>query len=186
MFLLVVLAAAILVALVRGGDLTHLAALPLRWRGLILLGFLIQIVIFSSFWQERGETRGLTQLAYLFSLCLLVVALAANRHIPGMTLLTAGFLLNFVAIAANGGYMPASPSAMQASALTPLRPGEVANNSVGMGPDTRLGFLGDIFAIPKEIFFSNIFSIGDVLIAAGAVYLIQKALVVPRPTSPTA
>jgi hypothetical protein len=186
MFLLVVLAAAILLALARGGSLVNLASLQLHWRGVILLGFLIQVIIFSSFWQDRGETRGWTQIAYFFSLCLLVAALAANRRIPGVTLLTIGFLLNFGAIAANGGHMPASYSAMQSTTLTPLQPGEVSNNSIGMGPDTRLPFLGDIFAIPKEIVFSNIFSVGDVLIAAGAVYLIQKALVVPSRSRPAA
>lgn len=184
MFLLVVLAVAIVVALLRGGNLVHLASVPLRWRGVILSGFLIQVLIFSSFWQDRADTRGWTQFAYLLSLCLLVVALIGNRHIPGMTLLAAGLFLNFAAIAANGGYMPASPTAMQAAALRVLQPGEIANNSIGMGPDTRLGVLGDLFAIPHGIIFANVFSLGDVVIAVGAVYLIQKALVLPRSPTP--
>jgi len=181
--ILVVLAAAIALALLRGGRLGNLAALNIRWRGIIIVGFLIQVLIFSSYWQEKSETRSLTQFAYLASLCLLLVALAANHRIPGMKLITLGFFLNFLAIAVNGGYMPASPAALQMSKLPLLGPGDVSNNSIGMGPDTRLPFLSDIFAIPKEIIFSNVFSVGDVLIAFGAVYLIQKALMTP-PTLP--
>ncbi len=184
MIILVVLAASIAIALLRGGSLGNLATLNIRWRGFILIGFLIQIIIFTPYWQEKSETRSLTQFAYLVSLCLLLVALAANQRIPGMKLITLGFFLNFLAIAANGGYMPASPSAFQMTKLPPLGPGEVSNNSIGMTADTRLPFLGDNFAIPKEFIFSNVFSVGDVLIALGAVYLIQKALVVATPPPP--
>ncbi len=181
MIILVVLIASIVVALLRGGKLGALATLNLRWRGVIILGFLIQVLIFSSFWQNTSETRALTPFAYIASLCLLVVALAANRHIPGVLLIAFGFLLNFIAIAVNGGYMPALYSAMQSTALSPLLPGQVSSNSIGMGADTRLAFLGDIFAIPKQFPFSNVFSIGDILIAIGAVYLIQRVLVVSLP-----
>ena len=181
MIILVVLAVSIIVALLRGGRLGNLATLNLRWRGIIILGFLIQVLIFSSFWQNLSETRALTQYGYIASLCLLVAALAANRHIPGMPLITFGFLLNFITIAVNGGYMPASYSAMQSTALAPLLPAQVSSNSIGMGPETRLAFLGDIFAIPRGIPFSNVFSIGDVLIAIGAVYLIQRVLLLSLP-----
>jgi lipoprotein signal peptidase len=181
MIILAVLIAAIALALLRGGNLGNLATVNLRWRGVIILGFLIQVLIFSSFWQDRRETLALTQFFYLASLCLLVAALAANRHIPGMMLITFGFLLNFIAIAANGGYMPALYSAMQNTTFSPLLPGQVSTNSIGMGPDTRLPFLGDIFAIPRGIPFSNVFSLGDVLIALGTVYLIQRVLVVSPP-----
>ncbi len=180
MFVLVVLVASIAVALLRGGNLGYLGTLNIRWRGVIILGFLIQVLAFSSFWQDNGEMKSLTQFAYFASLCLLLVALAANRHIPGVKLLTFGFLLNFIAIAVNGGYMPASLSALQNTRLPLLQPGQVWSNSIGMGPDTRLAFLGDIFAIPKQVPFSNVFSIGDVLITLGAIYLIQKVLVVPN------
>lgn len=181
MIVLLVLAVSIVVALLRGGRLGNLGLLNIRWRGVIILGFLIQVLIFSPDWQERDATRSVTQFAYLASLCLLVVALAVNYRVPGMKLIAFGFLLNFIAIAANGGYMPASLSALQNTGLAPLQPGQVSNNSIGMGPDTRLPFLGDVFAIPKGFPFSNVFSIGDVLIAMGAVWLIQEALVITPP-----
>ncbi|MBI5648906.1 MAG: DUF5317 family protein [Chloroflexi bacterium] len=47
-----------------------------------------------------------------------------------------------------------------------------------MGLDTQLFFLCDIFAIPKGFIFPNVFSIGDILLTIGAVYLTQKTMVV--------
>jgi hypothetical protein len=94
-----------------------------------------------------------------------------------------GFGLNFLVIARNGGYMPASAEARAFAGLTPLAPGQIDNNSIGMGADTHLPFLSDIFAIPSLLPFANVFSIGDVLIALGAGYLIQKAMP-PHPPAP--
>jgi hypothetical protein len=34
--------------------------------------------------------------------------------------------------------------------------------------DTRLAFLGDIFALPESMPMSNVYSIGDIFIAVGA------------------
>ncbi len=86
-----------------------------------------------------------------------------------------------VAKGLNGGYMPVSPAARALAGLPELVPGQIANNVVGMGPDTQLYFLTDIFAIPKGIPRSNAFSIGDILIAAGAVWLTQRVMVKPTP-----
>ena len=183
MIILVVLALSIVVAFWRGGRFGNLAHLNLRWRGVILAGFLIQVLIFSSFWQDRAETYALTNWGYILSLLVLLVALVYNYRLPGMTVITLGFFLNFVAIALNGGYMPASPMAMQAAGRVVLLPGQMSSNSIGMGPQTILFFLGDVLAIPQGFIFPNVFSIGDIVIAIGAVILTQKGLL-PSPTLP--
>ena len=179
MFILFILAASVIIALIRGGELIRFADLNLRWRGVLLTGFLIQVLIFSSFWQSRPDTKALTQFAYVASLVLLLLALVYNYRIPGMPLLTLGLALNSIAIIANGGYMPASPEALALAGLPPLTPGQISNNSIGMNANIQLFFLTDIFAIPKEFPRSNVFSIGDTLIAVGAVWLTQKAMVKP-------
>ncbi len=185
MFIFIVPLISILIALVRGGKLGYLADLKIRWRGFILIGFLIQVLIYSDFWQGRDDLRAWTQPGYIFSLCLLTVALAVNYRIPGMPLIALGFLLNFVTILANGGYMPASPDAYAVAGFRNLAPGQVYNNSIGMGPATPLFFLGDVFAVPKHIPFHNVFSIGDSIIAIGAAYLLQIVMVrkIPQPAS---
>jgi hypothetical protein len=40
-------------------------------------------------------------------------------------------------------------------------------------PDPRLAFLGDVFAIPRGWPLANVFSVGDVLIAVGAVVAVH-------------
>jgi hypothetical protein len=115
---------------------------------------------------------------------LLLVALVYNYRLPGISVITLGFFFNFIAIALNGGYMPASPTAMEAAGRAVLLPGQISSNSIGMGPETILFFLSDVFAIPRGFIFPNVFSIGDIMIAIGAVILTQKGLV-PSPTQPS-
>lgn len=183
MILLVVLGVSLVFALIRGGKISRFTDLNLRWRGVILIGFLIQVLIFSNFWQDRFDTRALTPSIYLVSMGLLVIALFVNYRIPGMALLTLGLCLNFVAILFNGGYMPASPDALALAGHPALLAGHISNNSIVMGPDTQLFFLCDIFAIPKGFIFPNVFSIGDISIAIGSVYLVQKTMVVSQPSN---
>lgn len=183
MIILLLLIGAILFALVRRGNLMDLGKLQFRATLIILLGFAIQLVVFQKFWQENSETRALTPLAYLVSLLMLLIALTLNRRIPGAKILLFGFLLNFIAIALNGGYMPVSPDARLLSGQHALAPGETENNVVAMGPATRLEFLGDIFAVPKELPLPNVYSVGDLFIAAGAAYLIYNAMTNPVPTT---
>ena len=179
MFIFIVLIGAILIGLARGGSLGNFADLKIAWQPIILLGFLIQVLVFSEAWQANADLKGATPLAYLLSLILLLVALTKNYRVPGMPFILFGFFLNFTAIALNGGHMPASLSALETAGLFSLTPGATNNNSIGMGANTPLWFLCDIFAIPKGFPLPNVFSIGDVLIAIGAVLLIQKVMVQP-------
>jgi hypothetical protein len=98
------------------------------------------------------------------------VFLAANRRVPGMLLTAAGAALNLLAIAANGGVMPASPDALARAGLTG---GEGFENSAALA-DARLAFLGDVFAIPASWPLSNVFSVGDVLIGVGLAWGLHR------------
>ena len=90
----------------------------------------------------------------------------ANRHLPGFWLIGLGGLLNFLAIASNGGTMPASASALATAGLLHEAGGEFVNSTTLGNPN--LAFLGDIFATPAWIPFANVFSLGDVCIVLGA------------------
>ena len=68
--------------------------------------------------------------------------------------------------------MPASPEAI--SAIDPLG-SEGFSNSVVMA-DPALRPLTDIFALPPWVPFTNVFSIGDVLIWIGLVVVIASAM----------
>lgn len=184
MFILVVVLVALAVGLARGGKFANLAGLHIRWRAMIIAGFLLQVLIFSDVWQKRADLNSLTSAVYVLSLALLQIALVANLRLPGLKLITLGFFSNVLVIALNGGYMPSAPDARALAGRVPLQPGQVVSNSIGMGADTRLFFLGDIFALPWPSFLRNVFSIGDVLIALGAFYLIVSAMSSPTPERP--
>lgn len=95
-----------------------------------------------------------------------------NRRVPGLVLLAGGGALNALAIAANGGQMPASPQALQAAGL-PLVTDHFVNS--GVVADPRLAFLGDVFASPAWLPLRNVYSVGDLVILAGAVWVVQRA-----------
>jgi hypothetical protein len=149
-----------------GGELARLGAIRLRWAPLALIGLLIQVILFFGPVAERVGDLGVP--IYVGSTTLVLVVVARNLAVPGLALVAAGAASNLVAIAANGGYMPASPAAMAILGET-VNAG-YSNSSVDASP--ALAPLTDIFALPPFVPFANVFSVGDVLIAAGILVVI--------------
>jgi hypothetical protein len=152
-----------------GGRLSRLLDLQLRFTWMLLVGLLIQVVIISVVpgdgdgWIHRALHLGTYGLGFLW--------LAANPSFPWRWMLTIGGALNFIVIAANGGVMPASESALAGAGE---QVGEAFTNSTAV-EGARLAFLGDIFTVPAWVPFGNVFSIGDVLIVIGGFLMIHAA-----------
>jgi uncharacterized protein DUF5317 len=84
-----------------------------------------------------------------------------------LRLAAVGVSLNTVVIAVNAGHMPQSPEAALAVwGVSQIDPARLQNVSV-MGPETRLGWLGDVFAEPDWLPRRNVVSVGDILLALG-------------------
>ncbi|MGH2450014.1 MAG: DUF5317 family protein [Candidatus Limnocylindria bacterium] len=101
--------------------------------------------------------------AYLLGFAGIVAVAARNFRLPGMTLIAAGSALNLLVIALNGA-MPVDPAALSAAGT--VMPADPLHEP--MDGDTRLGFLGDVIPIPVV---RLVYSVGDVLIAAGGFWL---------------
>jgi hypothetical protein len=117
---------------------------------------------------------------HLASYFLLGAFAIVNRRIIGVPIIALGGLLNFIAISANGGIMPADPDAI-ASLARALPEGEFANSQVLENP--RFLFLGDVFATPASWPLHNVFSIGDGILLVGVFVLVHVACgsrLVPR------
>jgi hypothetical protein len=170
MFILYAVAVGVLLGLLLGGRIGGLAALQLRWSPLIVLGLVAQVALFSSAVASRIGDAGVP--LYVGSTLLVVAAVARNWSIPGMAVVVAGALSNLAAVAANGGYMPASPAALLASGKE--SPVIYSNSSVV--PDPALWPLTDIFALPRGLPLANVFSVGDVLIGVGIALVIILAM----------
>jgi hypothetical protein len=170
MFILYAVVIGFLVGLALGGRPAGLATLQFRFGWLVIVGFAAQIVLFSAPVSERVGSLG--PVLYVASTALVFVALLANVRIAGLPLVALGAACNLAAIVANGGYMPASSAALAAIGKGPIA--GYSNSSVVTDP--VLAPLTDIFALPTWLPFTNVFSIGDVLIAIGIAIAVVAAM----------
>jgi Family of unknown function (DUF5317) len=144
------------------GRLSALADLRFRAPWLALLGIGAQILVISVV--PEGSTW-LHHAAHLLSYGLIAGFVWANRRVPYLWLAAIGGGLNLVAIAANGGVMPADPDAL-ASAGVAQHAGEFANSVAVAQP--HLALPGDVFAVPSSLPVSNVYSVGDVVLVVAA------------------
>ena len=100
-----------------------------------------------------------------------------NHRSAGTLVIGVGGLLNLVAIAANGGVMPATRDALEASGWEPT-PGHFANSALVADPHVQ--FLGDVFATPSWLPVHSVFSVGDVVIVVGFALFLHETCWVGR------
>jgi hypothetical protein len=144
-----------------GGDLRRLTTLRFRWRGLLFAALAVQVLVISVLHLSHDVDVA----AHIASYVLVSGFLVANWRVPGMGVLALGAMLNFIAITANVGVMPASAGALRRAGFD--REYAHFRNSQAL-KHARLPWLGDQFAIPKSWPVHNVFSVGDVLIVLGA------------------
>jgi uncharacterized protein DUF5317 len=164
-----------------GGRLTALADLKLRRPSLAVGAILMQIVVISILPAGNHTVHTAVHIA---SYLLLGAFAFCNRRIIGVPVIALGGLLNFIAITANGGVMPADRKAL-ASLPQVAAKGDFANSQVLAHP--HLQFLGDIFATPASWPVHNVFSIGDLVLFVGVTVLTHAACgsrLVPRRFAP--
>jgi hypothetical protein len=179
LLILACVALALLAAAFTRGRLSRLAAMRWRNRWLLPLALAAQTAVVEIPAMPRTASAVIHVLTYLLA----AAFLWSNRHVKGLWLICLGAASNGVTIALNGGTLPASPEALRMAGI------HEGAGFVNSGPVHHpvLGWLGDIFATPHWFPLANVFSIGDVLVVAGAVWLIhtrapRHAAVQDRPT----
>jgi hypothetical protein len=164
------------------GRLSSLGELRLRAGWLALSAIALQILIISV---VPGGSDRLHAVAHLASYALLAGFAVANASFPYLWLMACGGLLNLIAIAANGGVMPADRDALAAAGLD--HGSDEFANSTALD-DPYLSVLGDVFWVPESWPASNVFSVGDVLLVVGAFLALHTAcgsrLALPRFATP--
>jgi hypothetical protein len=167
---------AVLLGLALGGSLSRLGDLRLRgtWFLFAAVGLQVGAFPFGFLPWSTGWTTG--TVLWLASYALLTAGALLNLRIRGVPLLAAGIGANLVAILGNGGAMPVLPSAMHAAGRTEL----VHANSTAAS-DPSLAWLVDRFAAPEWVPLANVFSVGDVAIALGAIVVVLTAMGVALP-----
>jgi hypothetical protein len=159
---------ALALRLVRGDGLRHLPSV--RCAPLAGAAWLLQLLLFASPLAEPLAPYALA--IHALSLLLLGGVVLANRHLPGVSLLALGLVLNVAVMSANAGFMPVAPGALLAAhgPASPLEttPGLRQQKTFLMQSDTPLWFLGDVLPVPP---LGKIYSLGDLVAGVGAFIL---------------
>jgi hypothetical protein len=151
---------------------------------LAIAAFVIQaLFIFQEPAQQVVGEWGWQELVLSSAHLLLLLVAWANRRLTGVSWIGAGLLMNWAAMAANGGWMPITPTALVLAGHADLAPSLAAGTRVYSSKNiilprdqTRLWPLSDIFVLAEPFPIPSIFSGGDTLVAVGVYLLIQDAV----------
>jgi hypothetical protein len=177
MILVIAAALCLLSVPLTGGRIAALGEIRLRIPAAILVAIGLQVVITSL---AKGGSEELHSAIHLVSYALAVWFIWANRHIPGMVVIALGGGSNLLAIAVNGGVMPASTGALRTAGLLHTGPGY--HNSAPVA-HAKLQFLGDIIGVPGPHPIANVISVGDLVLFTGMLLLLHRTC---RPRRETA
>ena len=168
----------VLAVVLTGADLRLLVHLPVRRLWLVWVAIGVQVFVLSLLGPFLGGPGGdaIHLATYAFAAAFVFV----NRKIPGVAVMGLGGGLNLAAIIANGGVMPASAAAW---ALAGKSDKTGFANSLPVS-DPKLAWLGDVFALPAGWPLANVFSVGDVLLVLGLMWMVHRAGR-PAPEAPT-
>jgi hypothetical protein len=167
--LLLIAALACLVSVpLAGGQLSRLGELDLCAVWTVFAAAAIQVAITSA---APGGSRplhaGLHGLSYLLAGWFVL----ANRRLTGMPIIALGTALNAIAIAVNGGVMPASATALR---IAGIHSSAGFENSAALH-HAHLRFLGDVVPVPGPWPIGNVLSVGDLIIFVGALVVLHRA-----------
>jgi hypothetical protein len=172
MILIVCLAIGLLLRILGGRKLSDLAHTRIQGETALLLLLVLQALL--PLLRVVGGAAHAAFYLWLATFPLLASIAWLNRRQPGMAVLGAGLLLNFVVIAVNGG-MPVLPTAVTAAtgtlaALHSIPVGDFVH-LIGSGT-TRLPWLADVVPVPGPHWVRSVASPGDCLLFVGvAAYL---------------
>ena len=147
------------------GSLHNLLARRLRWPLVVIAAFLVKELEFRS---PLG-TSPLGPAVFVLSLLVLIAWTIWHRdELPGIWLVAAGMSMNAVVVLANAGHMPVVEAAAYLGPPQLREQGSWAEYAL-MGPDTRLGWLGDWVMFPGLLgrLFPQAYSPGDIVSLAG-------------------
>jgi predicted MFS family arabinose efflux permease len=170
----------LLVAWALGARLSMLAELRFRGDILVFASLAVQFAVFTPLRDHVPDAYVVP--LHLLSYALIVGFFVLNLRVPGFWLVGFGVISNLAVIVANGGRMPVALSTWRATGADVgvlLRHGHDDNNVLA-GAGTHLGWLGDVFALPREIPFAAAISIGDIAILLGMVAFVYRVCA-PRP-----
>jgi hypothetical protein len=163
----------------RGRTTSQIASIHLHSAWLALVALALQIPLLRAPGGPAEQVR-IHQVLFLLSHLLLLAFVWRNRRLVGIQIVGLGVICNLLVILANGGFMPISPDT-----LVRINPGSTpdqwpadfhyghSKDIIVLQENTKLRALSDILVLPPPFPWPTAFSLGDLLIAAGIVVLLQ-------------
>lgn len=144
-----------LAGLLLRGDWRNLRDLRILWWPLALLALAIRALALAL---------GLPVWVHVAAILLVAAIASRNWRIAGAPLVAGGSALNAFVIVLNGGMPVDSSAAAAVGAIT------LSNDALHhpLGPDTKVPWLADVLAFGV---FRTVYSVGDVIIAAGGFWI---------------
>lgn len=171
-----VIAAALAIAVVIGGDVRRLSQVRIRHIELLLAAFAVKVAVALLGATHSNTAVILARPLNVIGAILLLLVAWFNRKIPGALLFGAGLTSNLIVILTFGGRMPvllpkdfdpnSAVLALLRNGLDPLH--------VALSQPQGLWFLGDVFTTPGIGGHYSLVSIGDLIMAAGIAFLIIR------------
>jgi len=171
-----VIAAALAIAVLIGGDVRRLSQIRIRHIELLLAAFAVKVAVALLGTSHTQMAVTVARPLNVIGAVLLLAVVWFNGRISGALLFGTGLTLNLIVIVAFVGRMPvllphdADPNspvlAVLRGGLDPLH--------VALDHPQGLWFIGDILTIPSIGGHSSLVSIGDLLMAAGVAWLIIR------------
>jgi hypothetical protein len=178
LWLAIVLFIALAMAVLRGGRLSNLGDIELRYWWLLLVALGLQVA--TTWLPDSSWAEGLGLAMVLISYVLLMGLVLINRSRPGMWLAGLGVLMNFTVIAINGGMPVLAEAAEVASGFTITAPDLSGTyKHVILDSSSNLTAFADV--IPLRIAgIGQVISLGDVFLAVGLGRFLEHELRRPR------
>lgn len=180
MILLIAVILGLAATLVRARLMHRTLIMPyLHWEWLVFVSVIPQLLVFHVPYTARLIPDNLIPVIQILTMAGLVIFALANLFKPGFWALCIGLFLNFIVIIANGGWMPIGMETLQE--LSPSQPENYwkAGSRLGFtkdrimpGVDINLVWLSDRLTLPPGLPQNIAFSVGDVFISIGAIFLL--------------
>lgn len=157
----------------------QLKSINLKYSWLVFVAVLPQIIVFQIPVIGQQVPDRLIPVILMSSQILLLGFAAVNLNRRGFWILGLGLLANILAIVFNGGWMPISPGTVHR--ILPTLPDDLplvgqrfglSKDWIYATDDIHLSWLSDRFTLPNWSPYQVAFSLGDILIAVGALYLL--------------
>lgn len=182
MIAIIIITLGILRAFLKGGQLSRLMDVQIRWPLLILFSFLLKATFHPLIQQHINFEPWMIMSVFAIQHLLLFIFIGLNIRKRYMWLIGMGIFLNFLVSLLNGGAMPVSRQVLEINSLAKqahlLQIGKIPNYIL-IHAKTPLWFLGDIIYIP--ILQGQFISIGDIFLIIGILLFIQSIMLAQKP-----